>query len=275
MNLDVCHGISDFLSSWFAHPNLTGESRKQFDRYYGGYLKHFGPRLRHFYDRQTLEAVALIREHSARHGAETMDVLDLGAGTGTEGLWFALRGARVLGVDINQQRLELARERQRILEAELGRELPCQFEVHSILEPMARQFDLIWMEQTFHHLEPRAEVVLAIRNLLKPGGHIVVCDSNGLNPMLQLMHFRERGFDTIGNYIDSDGVHHVYGNERILTANKLKKMLAEAGIAAKELTHYRLFPNRPAFESLFGVERRFPALLKPAFTHFNFVGQRM
>ena len=103
--------IDAFLAWWFAHPVLSEPHASIFNGYYSGYRAQFGPYVRHHYSGQTNEICQLI----ADKGNPTL--LEVGGGCGTEALWFALRGARVLAVDVNNERLAVARMRQRIVES--------------------------------------------------------------------------------------------------------------------------------------------------------------
>ena len=266
--------IADFLASWFEHPGLTGTSRDQFDTYYASYLKRFGPRLRHYFNSQSREVVELILRWAEERPPA---LLEIGAGTGTESLWFALKGAAVKGWDINEKRLDVARDRLSILRDELSgtRDIDCEFQARSVFDLGEERFDIIWMEQTFHHLEPREEVARSLHALLRPGGVLVICESNALNPLLQLQHFNYRGFNTIGRYTDRQGNEHLYGKERILRAKTLSRLLAGVGFERERLRHFRVFPNHGLFDALLAVEDRWPGWLRFAFTHYTYVGRRV
>lgn len=93
-----------------------------------------------------------------------------------------------------------------MLEAALGRPLPLTILTRSVLDlETGDGFNIVWMQQTFHHLEPREAMVAHITRLLAPGGRLVVSEANGLNPLLQAQLFRLRGFRTIGTIPGPDG----------------------------------------------------------------------
>lgn len=97
--------IAAFLAAWLEHPVLDAASQQAFDYYYRSYKKRFGPYLRHYYERQTRELMELVRP---KLGAR---VLDVGCGCGTETLWAAIKGAEVIGLDISEELLSVARQR--------------------------------------------------------------------------------------------------------------------------------------------------------------------
>ena len=262
---------SEFLSAWLRNAQLLpAAARETFLDYYHNFRDLRSDRLRWAYDRQLQEISQLVAERPG------LRVLEVGAGCGTESLWFAKLGASVTSIDIKDDRLEVARARQAVLEDLAGRKIDCRFERKSLLEmPGTEQFDLVWVQQTFHHLEPRAGCVTAIVRLLRPGGAVVISEANAWNPFIQLMALRIRGFKTITYYEDADGNRIHYGNERILPAAALVQWFRRAGLVDPKVSYYRVLPSHPAFDRLAGIERRMGSWpLKPLFTHYNFVARR-
>ena len=259
--------ISDWLAWWLAEPRLSPESQRVFDRYYSSYKHRFSPWLRRHYASQTEEAQALI-------GRGTR-VLEVGCGCGTESLWFAMQGASVVGVDLNEPRLEVARERARYLRDTLGTTVDAEFLNTSLFDlDLAGEFDLIWLEMAFHHLEPRTEVPAALGRLLRPGGHVVIAEANGWNPFLQASFFHYRGWRTIREHVDAEGRRHLYGVERITTARRIERLFAGQGFSPLTSRYFRVLPNFSFVERLAWIERWVPAWLLPAFSHYVVVLQR-
>lgn len=262
---------SEFLAAWLEHSAiLSPKARTTFEHYYGNFGSLSSERLRWSYDRQLQEVTELV---SCQVGVK---VLEIGAGCGTESLWFAFKGAYVKSIDIRADRLAVARERQSILETFLERELQCRFEQQSLLEITdAELFDVIWIQQTFHHLEPRAHCVDAIARLVRPGGAVVLSEVNALNPLLQLLLLRRRGFKTIIQLESEGGQLIPYGNERILTASSLKRWLQKAGLSESTVSYYRILPSDPRFDRLAKLERMISGSpLIPLHTHYNLVARK-
>jgi SAM-dependent methyltransferase len=252
--------IADFLAFWLEECPLGGAEQVAFEHYYRSYRKHFGPYLRHWYARQTEELVRLVREE----GAPT--VLEVGSGSGTEALWAALQGARVRGIDIVRPLLAVAERRLIWLQATIGGALDCRFEYRSILEMSGENFDIVYLEQTFHHLEPRAVAVERLAALVRPGGRLVISETNGWNPLIQAQLFRLRGFRTISAH---EG--HAWGHERITVPAALMRQFAAHGLRRESLAYYRTLPNIPMADRFLALDRRVPQFLKPLFTHYNLV----
>lgn len=261
--------ISDFLHLWLTRDLLAPAQQETLNGYYAGYRRRFSERLKHYYRRQIEDVLELIE---SRPGAR---VLEIGCGTGTESLWMAMRGATIEAIELSKERFEVAKARKAVVESDLGRKLACEFVNGSLLDiDAAEQYDIVWMEQAFHHLEPRDEVVDKIAGLMKPGGHVVVSEANGLNPLLQAQLFLQRGFKTLGEFADESGRLYPYGNERILSASGLARTLARAGIQTVSVEHFRIFPNSAVWDNRLGVERAVPQWLRPLFTHYNYVGRK-
>jgi SAM-dependent methyltransferase len=261
--------IADFLDWWLRHPVLPPPHNAVFNAYYAGYRKHFGRYIRHHYSGQSAEITALIRSKISPR------LLEIGGGCGTEALWFALQGARVLAIDINEERLAVARARKEITERGIGRPLDIEFRFHSVFdldEPAG--FDLIWMEQAFHHVEPRNEIYSTIARLLAPEGHVVISEANGWNPLLQLVLFRKRGFQTVVDRTMADGHRILYGNERITIPSVMARGFEEAGVKQETVRYFRALPNIAAAEPLMPVERVIPQIAAPLFSHYNYVGRK-
>jgi SAM-dependent methyltransferase len=253
--------IADFLSFWLSTPVLPSEHQAVFDNYYRSYRRHFGPYLRHWYARQTAELTALIKARQRPR------VIEVGCGCGTESLWAALQGARVTAIDISRDLLAIAEQRLGWIERHTGRRLDCSFLDRSILDTDdLAPCDLVYMEQAFHHLEPRAEVVRQTARLVAPGGRLIIAEANGWNPLIQLELLALRGTRTI---ITRDG--HSWGHERITVPAALIRQFRGQGFEVESLAYYRVLPNLPIADKLLWLDRRLPSGLRPLFTHFNLV----
>jgi 2-polyprenyl-3-methyl-5-hydroxy-6-metoxy-1,4-benzoquinol methylase len=256
--------IDEFLAYWLSNAVLPADEQNTFDHYYRSYRKHFGPYVRHWYARQSRELVELIRARKSPR------VLEVGCGCGTESLWAAIQGGDVTGIDIDPELQAVAKARLALLERDGGEPLRCQFRRTSVLEAdEGEPFDIIFLEQSFHHLEPRADVVAKLSRLVVPGGHVILSEPNGWNPLLQAFLFKLRGTRTIIHHMG-----HTWGHERITVPFALIRNFAPYKLAPVSLEYFRVFPNMPAADRLGFVDRAVPSFVKPAFTHFNLVLQR-
>ena len=128
------------------------------DQYYRNFRRLDSPWLIwYWYNQQLAEAEAMVRSNPG------LRVLEVGVRTGTEFLWWSMLGANVKRIDVFQHCVDATAERLDVLQRAIARKLRCSLKTVQItdLEDDAG-FDLIWMEQAFHHLEPRAEVLKQI-----------------------------------------------------------------------------------------------------------------
>lgn len=261
--------IDEFLDWWLCHPVLKSKEAAILDRYYSAYRRHFGAYARRHYAGQSREIEALVaRQPGAR-------LLEIGAGCGTEALWFALRGCSVLAIDVDRERLAVAAARQALVERIIDRKLDLEFRAASVFELQPPPlFDLVWMEQTFHHVEPRARLYAALGALARPGGHVVIADTNGWNPLIQASLLRERGLRTIVDRTLPDGRRLHYGQERISIPAALARGFAKAGFERRSVRYFRVMANGARADRWMNWERFVPAWLVPAFTHYVLTARR-
>ena len=261
---------ADFLAIWLNNSLLSAANQKILEDYYRNFDKLRSPRIRYWYNQQVAEAEAIVRS------TRGLRVLEIGVGTGTEFLWWAVLGADVTGIDAFQHCIDVSVERLDVLQRVMGSKLSCSLKAEQITDfDDDSGFDLIWMEQAFHHLEPRAEVLKQISKLLRPNGRVVFSEANALNPLLQLQLIRIRGFRKFVTVETGHG-KIVWGNERVLSRTSLKRLLRGVNIEHESSRYYRVFPSWSKFEPLFGIERRISsAWLAPIYTHYNLVGRKV
>lgn len=179
-------------------------------------------------------------------------ILDIGCGVGNVSLYFHSRGFSVTGLDINEARLKCARERL-IVENKInndehfksGHTELLKINLLELSQTYNSAFDIIWMQQTFHHLEPRTKILKKLYQLTKPGGVLIFSETNAMNFLMQAKLFFQRGFKTTTEK-DVDGNKEMYGNERIISAFSLRKLLKESGFDVIKIKHYRVLPKRIA-----------------------------
>ncbi len=262
--------ISGFLAACLSSNLLSDGAQATFDTYYRTFHQNFSPRMRHHYADQIreIEAIAL--------ASPGLRLLEVGCGLGTEALWLASKGARVTALDVREDRIDVARAHQTVMKERYGRELDVDFQNRSILDlDETEAYDAIWMEQAFHHLEPRREVIGKTAKLLSPGGYLAISEANALNPLVQAELLHRRGRPRVETIAGPAGKEIEYGVERITTAGKLTRAFADTGIRCTGLRYFRMFPSSSAFDALGGVERALARpWLAPLLTHYNWTGRK-
>jgi SAM-dependent methyltransferase len=116
-------------------------------------------------------------EHLARAGAFVGDVLDAGCGTGENALHIASLGLRVLGIDVAETALALAREKA------ADRDLDAEFVVADALhlERLDGAFETVLDCGLFHTFgeDERRDYVSSLSSVINRGGHLyVLCFSD-------------------------------------------------------------------------------------------------
>jgi 2-polyprenyl-3-methyl-5-hydroxy-6-metoxy-1,4-benzoquinol methylase len=262
--------ISHFLQIWLEKKLLDELNHKIFSRYYYNYKKCWNDYIKYHYTNQTRELMQVLAK------IDHPNVLEVGCGCGTESLWMAYHGANVIALDIKTDRLAVAEKRQAIMEECLEKKINCSFQAKSVFDLCSnQQFDVIWMEQALHHIEPRSEALDKLSDLLKPTGFIVISETNALNPLIQIQLLKTRGLKTIVEYKDSNGIKHMYGNERVLTLKQLSSELRKRNIIKQAGRYFRVFPNRPWSIYFMELEKNIPNWFVPIFTHYNYVGKKI
>ena len=186
------------------------------------------------YDRRLSDIVKLVRPG--------LRVLEIGCGIGADLRWLALGGAVVTGIDVKSEWTTAARHLTHHVSEMIG---PVTVDIRRInlLDLPDAQFDLIYMKDTFHHLEPREQIVGKIAALLAPGGSVVIVEPNAYNPLIQFKMFRIRGFNTIVEKIDkATGEHFIYGNERLVGGRAIVRSFSHHGIEGSSRL-FRLIPT--------------------------------
>ena len=113
----------------------------------------------------------------------TDTVADIGAGTG----YMSFRMARqvpdgqVLAVDVQPEMLSLLR--QRLLEADITTVEPVQGAIDNPNLP-AESVDLALMVDAYHEFEYPHEMMLHLRDALKPGGQVVLAEYRAESPLV-------------------------------------------------------------------------------------------
>ena len=116
----------------------------------------------------------------ARLGFSAETVLDYGCGTGTSTpLFLDILGARrVVGVDVSERSLQIARQRLEARSASEERYVTTDQYVPD------GTIDLAFCNGVFHHVPPadRGPVIDYIARCLRPGGLLAIWDNNPWNP---------------------------------------------------------------------------------------------
>jgi ubiquinone/menaquinone biosynthesis C-methylase UbiE len=139
---------------------------------------------RAIYERRRLFLLALDR--LTREGIAGKSILDYGCGTGDWGLFMASEGAMVTLLDLSVVGIEVGMKRARA------------GGVESRVRGVARdasdlgcfedgEFDMIFASAAVHHTLKYENATAELLRVLKPGGKLVLAETYGNNPLLNLM----------------------------------------------------------------------------------------
>jgi len=173
-------------------------------------------------------------------------ILDAGCGLGTESILFAMLGAWVVGVDLWEENLRVARNRARYWEQISGNRLSLQFLRTNLLRYRPTQrFDLVYAREAISHIHPIDTFLQIAYEQLNPGGDLVICDSNAWHPYIQLVAWRARGSRKYTTIVDPETNEPVpYAVERVLSVQEIRHFLEEAGFEVVHWTGFGFFPVR-------------------------------
>ncbi len=107
-------------------------------------------------------------------------LLDIGSGLGESSVYFALKGAHVTAVDVSPEMVRTTVELGRHYNVELeGIATPVE-----LLDVGENRFDIVYVANTIHHVENRADLFAKINRALKPGGRFFSWDPIAYNPVI-------------------------------------------------------------------------------------------
>lgn len=279
----IFENISEFLQFSIATRNYLSEvNKKEFSRYYSSSIKNFDKYTSKHLEQQSKEIVEHINKN------KNLKILEIGTGCGTEALWFAMNNARVTSIDVKPRRLRVAEERKQFLEDKFCLKLDLEFFISDFFKFHKKYnyelFDVIWLEQSYHHIEPREKLIPALSDLLKKDGYIFFSEANALNPFTQIYLFFYRmigfksifkGYKTLDIWTNSEGEKQLYGVERITRKSTLKKELKKNKFKIKSEKFFRILPNKSELRFFVFLEKLPTKIFPFIFSHYNVTAQKI
>jgi SAM-dependent methyltransferase len=172
---------------------LEGEELACFQEYYreAGLIRWWRrPFFRHHFCRTFAKSVAFLSAY-LHEGA----ILDLGCGCGTQSIYMAIKGARVVALDLDQTALEVFMKRKKHYEQVVGRNLDITIHCADSFEfDYASVTPLVGLHSmfAFNMMQPSSRLVNTILPHLTRRACITVLDGNSKSWMLRLLPWRRR-----------------------------------------------------------------------------------
>lgn len=142
-------------------------------------------------------------------------ILDLGCGPGVITSRLAALGHSVIGIDVAEDGIRLARASYQNIRFEIG-------SVYDDLRPLAGEVDVVVSSEVIEHLYSPARYLQNIYDVLVPGGHLILTTPyHGYLKNLMLSVFDK--------WDDHHTVAWEGGHIKSFSPNSLKSMLWEAG----------------------------------------------
>ena len=162
----------------------------------------------------------------ARVGLAGKRVVDVGCGGGLLAEGMSVRGADVIGIDMGEAPLAVAR----LHALETGAQLQYrQITVEALAEEMAGQFDVVTCLEMLEHVPDPASVIRACARLLRPGGDLFV---STLNRNANSWLFAIVGAEYVLKLLPK-GTHEW---KRFIRPSEMDDLLRDAGFDLQDLT---------------------------------------
>lgn len=227
------------IESELEKPKISEATYETLKRYYSNWVKKDSLIRKYYYVERVEPLVNLIKSSNRK-----LKIMDIGCGCGSEAIFCSSLGAHVLGIDLNKNRINCAKYRKSYYENLLNKKIDVKFKLQNIFKYKEKdKFDIIWIMESIHHIEPVLKVLEFCYNLLNSDGRIIICDPNGLNPLIQIVLFFKRGLKLHKKVFDpEDNQEIAYGNENIFTSFGIVKMLRKKGFKIEEISYQRFLP---------------------------------
>ena len=226
LSRDFFHGLcKEVRFHEYSRKYLSPAQYKVLKSYYYRYAKnvdYYG----HHYAQRLKHVVKLILD------SPSPKVLDVGCGVGSETILFGLLGTKVTGVDLNRERLSVAKTRVPYYENKYGTKLRTRFLLKNILKYHEdEKFDLIWANEFISHVHPVESFFEVAAKNLKQRGYIVICDTNDMNPYAKFNAWKAHSKGGLyTSVVDPDSLEPIpYARERLLSLLQCRKLLEQCG----------------------------------------------
>ncbi len=156
------HSVHDYFKSYYHEAGLLRRWRRPFFRHH--FARTFAKAGKHIFS-----------------GQNNPLILDLGCGSGTQSLWFAIMGARVVAVDMDEKALGIFRQRKVLYEDLLDQELPISIYHEDIFKfdfGSIGPFNGIFSMFAFNMMQPSKKLLTILSEKSAIECRLVILDGN-------------------------------------------------------------------------------------------------
>lgn len=246
------------------HIYLSINEANQLYKYYSNFLNKNSERQLHYFAQRIKNAIQMIVKSRTR-----LSILDCGCGFGTEALMFAVLGAKVLGVDLNSERLDVARKRVKYYEEHFLTNLEVTFKLCNIFRYKSEwenSFDIIYAKEFISHAYSVSKFIEFARAYLKNGGYLIVNDTNPLNFISSYMAWKDHRRGLFKYAKDPEtGEYIPYAVERLFSPYALKKLLLNNGFQAPYINFYGILGPAVALPLISLIEKHVKLSILPIY----------
>jgi len=223
------------------NPFLDSNGYRRFQRYYGPSFKNKARRylFKNLYYSRLRYMINLL------FCLKNPTILDAGCGLGSESIFFSFLGAKVLSVDLEEEKIKTAEKRKLFYKDLINGEV--EFALGNVFEIVRKQkFDIIWMNEAISHIHPAEKFLKLAYGQLNPGGRVIISEGNAGNPCVLLRRFLETGHWSWTTRCTEDsktGRKVECARERLFTLGEIASILRKIGysIGHVEFTQFTVF----------------------------------
>ena len=188
-------------------------------------------------------------------------VLDCGCGLGSESIACAILGAEVVGIDLDIERINVAKKRLDYYEDKLGSNLKVHFLCKEILnyEPDYR-FDVLHAKEFISHVWSLPTFLKFASKVLNEDGHLIVTDANLFNPYVAFKAYMDHRASLFTTVQDPEtGKKVPYAVERLFWPRYVSETFIQYGFKLISISIFGYSPPIP--QRFLGVARRLEEVL--------------